>query len=51
MTTPNAINDLTNQEYRYGFVTDIDSDAAPRGLSETTVRLTGEAADVHAFNE
>src|SRR6187549_1133602 len=30
---------LTNREYKYGFVTDIDSDVAPKGLSEDTVRL------------
>jgi Fe-S cluster assembly protein SufB len=28
-----------NQDYKYGFVTDIDADAAPRGLSEEIVRL------------
>ncbi len=33
------IEELTNREYKYGFVTDIESDAAPRGLSEETVRL------------
>jgi Fe-S cluster assembly protein SufB len=30
---------LANQEYKYGFVTDIESDVIPRGLSEDTVRL------------
>ena len=30
---------LVNQEYKYGFVTDIENDAVPRGLSEATVRL------------
>src|SRR5207237_5114453 len=30
---------LTNREYKYGFVTDIESDVIPRGLSEDTVRL------------
>ncbi len=30
---------LTNKEYKYGFVTDIESDMIPRGLSEDTVRL------------
>ncbi|MCM3872161.1 MAG: Fe-S cluster assembly protein SufB [Pyrinomonadaceae bacterium] len=30
---------LVSQEYKYGFVTDIESDTIPRGLSEDTVRL------------
>jgi Fe-S cluster assembly protein SufB len=30
---------LANREYKYGFVTDIESDSIPKGLSEDTVRL------------
>ncbi|HBB88859.1 MAG TPA: Fe-S cluster assembly protein SufB, partial [Blastocatellia bacterium] len=30
---------LSQQEYKYGFVTDIESDVIPRGLSEDTIRL------------
>jgi Fe-S cluster assembly protein SufB len=33
---------LGKQEYKYGFVTDIESDVIPRGLSEDTVRLIAE---------
>src|SRR4029078_3545923 len=33
---------LGNKEYKYGFVTDIESDVIPRGLSEDTVRLISE---------
>ncbi len=33
------IETLVNREYRFGFVTDIEADAIPRGLSEDTVRL------------
>jgi Fe-S cluster assembly protein SufB len=33
---------LTNKEYKYGFVTDIESDMIPRGLTEETVRLISE---------
>lgn len=33
---------LTNREYKYGFVTDIESDTIPKGLSEDTVRLISE---------
>jgi Fe-S cluster assembly protein SufB len=34
-----SIELLANQEYKYGFVTDIESDVIPKGLSEETVRL------------
>src|SRR4028118_1840282 len=34
-----SIELLTNKEYKYGFVTDIESDMIPRGLGEHTVRL------------
>ena len=30
---------LTNREYKYGFVTDIESETIPKGLNEETVRL------------
>src|SRR5246127_96984 len=30
---------LTNREYKYGWVTDIEAEMIPRGLSEDTVRL------------
>ena len=33
---------LGSQEYKYGFVTDIESDMIPRGLSEETIRLIVE---------
>jgi Fe-S cluster assembly protein SufB len=34
-----TIEALANQEYRYGFVTDIETDSAPRGLNEDIIRL------------
>ena len=30
---------MENQEYKYGFVTDIETDSAPRGLNEDIIRL------------
>src|ERR1043165_1934788 len=33
---------LTNREYKYGFVTDIEADIIPKGLSEDTGRLISE---------
>jgi Fe-S cluster assembly protein SufB len=38
-TETSTIESLANREYKYGFVTDIDADAAPRGLNEDIVRL------------
>ncbi|MBK9452833.1 MAG: Fe-S cluster assembly protein SufB [Bacteroidetes bacterium] len=34
-----VIEDIAGQEYAYGFVTDIESDRAPKGLNEDIVRL------------
>ena len=34
-----TLETFTNQEYKYGFVTDIEADVAPRGLSEDIIRL------------
>ncbi|MBD0268030.1 Fe-S cluster assembly protein SufB [Pseudanabaena sp. FACHB-2040] len=34
-----SVQSLVNQPYKYGFVTDIESDVIPRGLSEDVVRL------------
>lgn len=33
-----AVEALTNREYKYGFVTDIEAETIPRGLSEEIVR-------------
>jgi Fe-S cluster assembly protein SufB len=33
------VETLVNKEYKHGWVTDIESDVAPKGLSEDTVRL------------
>lgn len=34
-----AIEDFTNQEYKWGFVTDVEADQAPKGLNEDIIRL------------
>jgi Fe-S cluster assembly protein SufB len=38
MSTPNTIHDLTSREYQYGFVTEIEQEQVPRGLSEEVIR-------------
>ena len=40
MTTSNqVVKDVAQQDYKYGFVTDVEVDLAPRGLNEDTVRF------------
>jgi len=39
MATNKEIQELTSLDYKYGFVTDMDADAAPRGLNEDIIRL------------
>lgn len=38
-TETNTIENLANREYKYGFVTDIEADTAPRGLNEDIIRF------------
>jgi Fe-S cluster assembly protein SufB len=38
-TETDEIQQLADQEYKWGFVTDIEADAAPKGLSEGIVRF------------
>ncbi len=37
-TEAKTIEELTNKEYKYGFVTDIESDTLPKGLNEDIIR-------------
>ncbi len=37
--TAKTVNELAKQKYKYGFVTDIEADTAPKGLSEDIVRF------------
>jgi Fe-S cluster assembly protein SufB len=37
--TAKTVNELAEQKYKYGFVTDIEADTAPKGLSEDIVRF------------
>lgn len=38
-TSEKTIQDLTQQEYKYGFTTNIEADTAPKGLNEDIVRF------------
>lgn len=48
-TETNTIEELANKEYKYGFVTDIDADTAPRGLNEDIIRLISEKKNEPAW--
>ena len=39
MSTINTIQDLTNREYKWGFVTSVEEDKLPKGLNEDIIRL------------
>jgi len=39
LTETQKIQDLANQEYKYGFYTDVETDSAPPGLNEDIIRL------------
>src|SRR6476659_5878881 len=38
-TATETIEGFVNQQYRYGFVTDVEADAAPPGLNEDIIRF------------
>lgn len=38
-TEVKTIEELANKEYKYGFVSDIESESIPKGLNENTIRL------------
>ncbi|HEY7724621.1 MAG TPA: Fe-S cluster assembly protein SufB [Anaeromyxobacteraceae bacterium] len=44
-----AIRELTEQKYKYGFVTDVEADQAPPGLSEDIIRLISRKKGEPAF--
>ena len=42
LDTQQTIRSLSEEGYKYGFVTDIEADSAPPGLNEDTVRFISE---------
>ncbi len=43
------LQEVADSDYEYGFVTEIDADTAPKGLSEDTVRLIASKRDEPAW--
>ena len=48
-TATNTMKDLVDQEYKYGFVTEIEADTVPRGLNEEIVRLISAKKNEPSF--
>ncbi len=48
-TEVKKIEELANQEYKYGFTTDIETDSLPKGLSEDIIRQISEIKDEPEF--
>ena len=48
-TATKTIQDLANREYQWGFVTDVDTDAVPKGLNEDIIRLISAKKGEPAF--
>ena len=42
MTQDAALRELTEGKYKYGFVTDVETDQVPKGLSEDIIRLISQ---------
>ncbi|MDO8643697.1 MAG: Fe-S cluster assembly protein SufB [bacterium] len=50
MNPPNSsIKELTDQKYKYGFTTDIESDTIPAGLNEQVIHLISEKKNEPKF--
>ena len=41
-TAARTVGKITDQDYKYGFVTNVDSDTIPKGLNEDVVRLISD---------
>src|SRR3569832_1661114 len=41
-TSTETIEELATREYKYGFVTEVESESIPKGLSEDVVRLISQ---------
>jgi len=48
-TTNKAIQQMADQEYKYGFVTDIEAETIPKGLSEDVIRVISEKKNEPGF--
>ncbi len=42
MTQTNTVEEIVSQPYKYGFITDIETEKIPKGLNENVIRLISE---------
>lgn len=49
MSTTATVGDLVSQPYKYGFVTDIQTEKIAKGLSEDVVRLISAKKEEPSF--
>ena len=49
MSSTATVGDLVSQPYKYGFVTEIETEKIPKGLSEDVVRLISAKKQEPAF--
>ena len=48
-TETHSVEDLVNREYKYGFVSDIESESVPPGLDENVIRLISKKKNEPQF--
>jgi Fe-S cluster assembly protein SufB len=48
-TSTEIVQELARREYKYGFVTDVEQEIVPRGLSEEVIRLISEKKNEPAW--
>jgi len=48
-TSTQVVQDLARREYKYGFISDVEQDIVPRGLSEDVVRLISQKKNEPAW--
>jgi len=48
-TETHSVEDLANREYKYGFVSDIESESVPPGLDENVIRLISKKKNEPEF--
>ncbi|MBI2336243.1 MAG: Fe-S cluster assembly protein SufB [Deltaproteobacteria bacterium] len=49
MTSATKLKELTSQDYKYGFITELEMDRAPKGLNEDIIRLISAKKNEPAF--
>ena len=51
MVNENLVDNIVSEPYKYGFVTEIESEKISKGINEDIVRLISSGNSLSAFNE